>query len=37
MKPCSEYVDDLTSPGICYYYSTDFCTHNGSRCSKESS
>ncbi|CAD8085580.1 unnamed protein product [Paramecium primaurelia] len=32
MKPCSNYVDTLISPGICYFFSTDYCAHNGSSC-----
>jgi len=36
MKSCSSYVDALISPGICYFFSTDYCAHNGSTCYLES-
>lgn len=29
---CVNLIDSVTSPGVCYYHSTDPCAHNGTTC-----
>lgn len=36
-KPCSAFTASYTSPGVCYYYSTDFCYHDGNTCKPQGS